>query len=304
MARANEIDGVPLLRFYDAPEEEYKVDIGFKSSKSLYEGVLSAKPFILSSSLKHEKVKSLPPAPPPPQGPYVQKSKLLHPYYESDRQLSPNLDKMIDLTIEEQNDDIAIKEYLGQVEYLLGKKSKFAIFSEMYPEYSTKCSIRVTVNMALPDLYWLVNFDSGNIKKLASFQTQPEGAAISLTFESHANMLWLNDKHVQRYEPDSPFDNAKTSRIDDVLNGFFTMHGYTYGRCNLPAEGLVQSLRNIGRKYPSDYFCQDYSLLYALNRIEGMSHEEAAFNLVGKGEHILEDLKLLLRDLTVFYRKI
>lgn len=47
-------------------------------------------------------------------------------------------------------------------------------------------------------------------------------------------------------------------------------------------SNVFKSSERKGRTFKSDYF-----LLYAINRINGMSHEEAAFSLVSRGEDVL-----------------
>ena len=49
---------------------------------------------------------------------------------------------------------------------------------------------------------------------------------------------------------------------------------YIYLGNILTQEQCVQRIREKERKYGSDNFCFDYSLLYTINRINEMIHEE------------------------------
>lgn len=114
-------------------------------------------------------------------------------------------------------------------------------------------------------------------------------------------MLWFDttNKIINRYDPQVSGERRGQAIMDDTIRTYFEdkLPKYVYLGNTLEEWQYVQEVRGEGRTYKSDYYCQDYSLLYAINRINGMSHEEAAFALVARGEDVLIDLAELLRAL-------
>lgn len=87
--------------------------------------------------------------------------------------------------------------------------------------------------------------------------------------------------------------------MDDTIREYLAriFQKYVYLGNTLETWQCVQGVRGEGRTFKSHYYCRDYSLLYEINRINGISHEEAAFSLVARGEDVLIDLAELLRAL-------
>ena len=114
-------------------------------------------------------------------------------------------------------------------------------------------------------------------------------------------MLWFDtdNKIINRYDPQVSGDAYGQSIMDDTIRIYLgnLFPDYVYLGNTLDEWQCVQGVRGEGRTYKSDYYCQDYSLLYAINRINGMSHEDAAFSLVARGDDVLIDLAELLRAL-------
>jgi hypothetical protein len=125
--------------------------------------------------------------------------------------------------------------------------------------------------------------------------------AIDFSYENHANTLWFDtsNKIINRYDPAVGVNSYQQDKMDDTIRLYFQEYfpDYVYLGNTLEKWQCVQGVRGEGRTYKGDYYCQDYSLLYAINRIKGMSHEEAAFALVARGEDVLIDLAELLRAL-------
>ena len=124
--------------------------------------------------------------------------------------------------------------------------------------------------------------------------------AIYLSYKNHAGMIWIDKqgKVINRYDP--YFTNSDTDQkaIDNALEDFFSefLPNCSYLGLNLSESELVQRIRSKTRKH-SDNFCQDYGILYAIRRVCGMSHQEAARHMVQMKSYILEDVKQLMRQM-------
>jgi hypothetical protein len=217
----------------------------------------------------------------------------------------PNLDSPVEtfvqIVIGEQDADIMDeKEYLGYVKYLLNDQSKYDVFSRIFP--NNTCS-NVSFRMKTETSKSPQISPSEDILLDCIRGKEPQGGsvAVSFSYQNHANMLWFDttNKIINRYDPQVSGDSTGQDIMDDTIRGYFdrVLPEYVYLGNTLESWQCVQGVRGEGRTYKSDYYCQDYSLLYAVNRIKGMSHEEAAFALVSRGPDVLVDLAELLRAL-------
>lgn len=127
---------------------------------------------------------------------------------------------------------------------------------------------------------------------LADASYDPNG--IYLYFDGHSNIIWLDpkDQSIYRYDPQISNQAKETKPIDSAVKAFFAeiLPSYTYFGNTLPATACIQDVRWKQRGH-LDCFCQEYTLLYAWNRLAGMSHCEAAMSLVEKEEQILDEIK-------------
>jgi len=207
----------------------------------------------------------------------------------------------VNIIIAEQDADIMeAKEYLGYVRYLLNDQSKYDVFSKLFPNNTCPGVIfrMETENSPTPRI---IPNERTLIDCIHAKEIQGGSIAVSFTYQNHANILWFDttNKIINRYDPQISGDIYGQSIMDDTIRKYFenTFPNYIYLGNTLQEWQCVQGVRGEGRTFKSDYYCIDYSLLYAINRINGMSHEDAAFSLVTRGEDILVDLAELLRAL-------
>ena len=217
----------------------------------------------------------------------------------------PNIDSpveiFVDTVIAEQNADIMEeKEYLGYVRYLLNDQSKYNIFSRLFPG-STCPNVTVRMETERSPSPNITPSDNALVRCIHTKETAGGSVAVNFSYQNHANLLWFDtdNKIINRYDPQVAGDEYGQSIMDDTIRTKFELllPEYIYLGNTLETWQCVQGVRGAGRTFKSDYYCQDYSLLYAINRIRGMSHEEAAFALVARGEDVLIDLAELLRAL-------
>ena len=214
------------------------------------------------------------------------------------------VEDFISLVIKEQDADIAHeKEYLGYVRYLLNADNKYDIFARLYPE--TTC-VSVDVRVEVESRRVLINPDPDDlIDCVYTAANKGKSVGVYLSYHNHANALWFDTakKEINRYDPQAPGDARDQSIIDDLLRKELAQYfpDYNYLGNTLEDYMCIQGVREVGRRYKADYFCQDYSLLYDLRRAKGMSHEDAAWDLVEKRDQVLEELAELLRSLA--YKK-
>jgi hypothetical protein len=239
------------------------------------------------------------------------------------------VEQMLDEVIGEQDSDIQQeKDYLGIINGLLENQPKSKIFSEIHPEWMILQSIRIddqglTANKStLPDWYefggegGIVSVKRGTLASIfdnvmiATVEAN-KGIGMIVSYDRHANAIWFQmdttgSLNIWRYEPGSGFLDGEQHIIDSCLRGFFSALfeinnvKITYHPHRLQPEWQVQGHRGANRLYKSDYFCEDYSILYIENRAAGMDHEAAAFELVTEGEDILVRLRRLLREMTEY----
>lgn len=204
------------------------------------------------------------------------------------------------MVIQEQDADIEDeKEYLGYVRYLLADENKYEIFTRFYPNNTCpNVSVRMEHYHSTPRIS---PNDQALVRCIKTHEAQGGSVAVYLSFENHANTLWFDttNKLINRYDPATEGDETGQRTLDSHLGAYLgtILPDYYYLGNTLEGFQCVQGVRGQGRTHKSDYFCQDYSLLYAIRRIHGMSHEEAAFDLVAKGDDVLIELAELLRAL-------
>lgn len=142
---------------------------------------------------------------------------------------------------------------------------------------------------------------------VAKSEAASRGVGIYTSYNTHANMVWVGeDKRIWRYEPQIPAGDEQQRCIDGALSGFFKtfLPQYRYFNHRLEDWQVVQGVRGRDRIHKSDYFCQDYALLYLKRRARGLTHEEAAIDLVVKGDAVLKELEDLMYVLATTYRKL
>jgi hypothetical protein len=223
----------------------------------------------------------------------------INPTNASPTNASP-VEEFVQMVIQEQDADIADeKEYLGYVRYLLADESKYEIFTRFYPKNTCPgISVRMDTYQSTPRIS---PSDQSLLNCISTHEEQGGSVAIYFSYENHANTLWFDvtNKIINRYDPAVDADSYGQRSLDEHLSAYLgnILPDYYYIGNTLEGFQCVQGVRGQGRTHKSDYFCQDYSLLYAIRRINGMSHEEAAFDLVAKGDDVLIELAELLRAL-------
>jgi hypothetical protein len=248
----------------------------------------------------------------------------------SEIEVGTPVEQFIETVIFEQDADIAEeKEYLGYVKYLLDADIKYDVFARLHPEFTCeKVGLKVFYIGSKDrfrgeegatfygQLKANDNIEQGaairvypSLTKLqmcvVAAESQNRSVAIYLEYENHANMIWIDTKNkiINRYDPQVPATERYQELLDVGIRVFFatTLPEYQYLGNTQEDFLCVQGIRGADRIHKSDYFCQDYSLLYAERRAKGMTHEEAAFDLVANADNILLELAELLRQLT--YKK-
>jgi hypothetical protein len=137
---------------------------------------------------------------------------------------------------------------------------------------------------------------------IRAHEAQGGSVAVYFTYEQHANSLWFDvtNKVINRYDPQYYGDVFHQGILDTNVRDHlkFILPDYQYLGNTLERAQCVQSVRADKRQnFREDAFCEDYSLLYAIRRINGMSHAEAAEDLVAKGDSIQAELIELLEAL-------
>jgi hypothetical protein len=237
------------------------------------------------------------------------------------------IEAMLDEVIGEQDSDIENeKDYLGIINGLLENHTKSDVFQGIHPTWIIFQSLRINNQGMSPDNppeNWYQFGDEGgevtverggqaDIYNSIIDATIGGGAGIGMiiAYDRHANSMWFqmdtdNVLNIWRYEPSALVRDRNQNIIDSTLRGFFDniFEGKVpikYHPHRLEPDWQVQGRRGADRLYKSDYFCEDYSLLYIENRAAGMDHEAAAFELVSEGEDILIRLRRLLREMTEY----
>lgn len=192
-------------------------------------------------------------------------------------------------------------------EDLFGTVSIHDAFAHRYPEFCLSTVIWMTrhgdVSTLTPDattqVYSSDHRHGGTIRVYPDMSTlarclddaayDPNG--VYLYFDDHSNVVWLDptSRHIHRYDPQISGDDPEEVGIDAAMSAFFAsiLPTYTYFGNTLHPEACIQDVRyrHRGRL---DCFCQEYTLLYAWNRLSGMSHLEAAQDLVASEDTILD----------------
>lgn len=129
---------------------------------------------------------------------------------------------------------------------------------------------------------------------------------IYLYFDGHSNIIWLDPSDseggpsIYRYDPQISSHAPEAGSIDSALRDFFAiiLPHYTYYGNTLPKEECIQHVRRQVRGH-LDCFCQEYTLLYAFRRLQGMSHQAACDDLVKNINRIHEIIADLYRQLAI-----
>lgn len=127
--------------------------------------------------------------------------------------------------------------------------------------------------------------------------------SVYLYFDEHSNILWLDPvrQEIHRFDPQIPKTAPEARPIDSGLQDFFSLilPEYTYLGNTLTTSQCVQNVRRNYRQH-LDCFCQEYTLLYALNRLSGMQHQAAAQDLIFELDRIEDRIEDLYLDLAGF----
>lgn len=202
------------------------------------------------------------------------------------------IEDFIDIIIEEQDKDkLEEREYLGYVKYILNDKSKYYLFSKLFP--NNTCNEEIIMN----DDGLVISYEY--VECINNRENSDSITAIFFIYRNHANAMIFDhiEKKIERYDPQVPGYEEDQKILDRKLADYFhfLFPQYEYIGNNLIDTQCVQTVREQGRTYKADYFCQDYSLLYILERFTGSTHVEAAEDLVSRGDKIINDLRNLLR---------
>lgn len=195
------------------------------------------------------------------------------------------------------------RNYLAQE--LFGTISIHDAFARLHPEFCLATVIWIVsygaVGRLKGDIYSSDGLSGASIKVhphrdnlercLEDALTEPNG--LYLYFQDHSNILWLDPERqeIHRYDPQISKDAPEAGPVDSALEDFFSqiLPMYRYMGNTLSREECVQNVRGKRRGYV-DCFCQEYTLLYARNRLEGMNHLEAALDLVENQDRIVEEI--------------
>lgn len=133
--------------------------------------------------------------------------------------------------------------------------------------------------------------ESNLVQCLNDARVEPNG--LYLYFEEHSNIIWIDPikKEIYRYDPQISGYSQEAHYIDNALTSFFAeiLPDFIYRGNTLSWFDCIQCVRKKERGN-LDCFCQEYTLLYARNRLNGMSHYEAAEDLVVNRDNILDEI--------------
>jgi hypothetical protein len=125
-------------------------------------------------------------------------------------------------------------------------------------------------------------------------QRAQKALALNFVWSNHANLIWIDPatRTIERYDPYHAGTELTQERIDATLSLYWEriLPGYLYLGNTLEATQIEED---------DDRSSQDYVLVYALNRIQGKSHEEAlanTINLTDAADDLLRDLIRHLRS--------
>ena len=202
----------------------------------------------------------------------------------------------IEKVLTSQNSDNADKDYLDFANSLLNNEIKYKILAKIYPmniitvgfiEYidDKGCTVRDC------DDYILIK----TIKDYTSRNGGKNGCMVFFLYRNHANALWFQNKTVWRYEPQTGAEEVGQDTINSAVETFIDVYfpTYTFIAHNFKKEHCIQGSRAVLRSSSSDFFCQDYSLLYTLQRIDGKSNNDAVMYLLSMGEGVIDATRQL-----------
>lgn len=133
------------------------------------------------------------------------------------------------------------------------------------------------------------------IKEKESMATS---VAILLTYGTKSNIIWIDThaRSINRYDPFTEYGKQDQIHMDKTLEKFFLniLPNYKY---------LGNTLDTTQCLSVSNTYCQDYALLYTINRVSGMSHDDAAEDLIERGDTLETYLTELLHALAYRIRK-
>ena len=189
----------------------------------------------------------------------------------------------------------AISEKKENMRCTLSDRSKCEIFPRLFPSNAcANVSLRMNGETSAVKVF---PRDNALVNCVRLKEVDGESVAISLLQRDRANILWFDtrDKIINRYDPIGPGSERGQDQVDDTLREYLVslLPEYTYLGNNLGSRQCVQNITDHG----TEYYCIDYTLLYAINRIRGMRHEDAASALVDRGEDIMFDLAELFHNL-------
>lgn len=119
-----------------------------------------------------------------------------------------------------------------------------------------------------------------------------------LYFKGHSNIIWCDasKREIHRYDPQFP--SSAYPSIDEIMGDYWrhVLPNYTYKGNSLQSNECIQAVRGGERGY-IDCFCQEYTLLYANNRLNGMNHHQAAYDLIRGRKSILRRIEELYSSL-------
>jgi hypothetical protein len=210
------------------------------------------------------------------------------------------VNEMIEETVIEGDMDDRQKEYLNYVEFLLQGHVKYDLFAKVFPNYTCE-RVAIYVNekqaYAWPSEINLVEcIDS---KVAAGFSV-----AISVISPGHATIMWFDarTRTVDRYDSHRSGFDENDRAIQPLIKRLFPEWNYVGNIAKTTAQCVqiaraTQRRPGEGKRKTYDWFCQDYTLLYALLRIRGYSFNDASQILVDRRDDILLDIADLMRVL-------
>jgi len=185
------------------------------------------------------------------------------------------------------------------IRYLLNDANKYETFSKLFPHHTCP---GVLIRMNRSDAKFPVVFPSENdlIECIQSKEHEGGSIALNFAYERHANTIWIDtvNRTINRYDPIKSSQLDSQNRMDDSIREYFNIHlpAYIYlGNTLDESQCSHHALKH-------QYSCQDYVLLYTINRINGMSHEQAATDLILRSDQISDDLTNLYRNLVEYLR--
>jgi hypothetical protein len=191
-------------------------------------------------------------------------------------------------------DNISDEEFFQYIEYLQNEQTKYDIFSRLFPDHTCE-GIRlridplvnarktqyVNVSPSLADLIACIKDKEHLSKELA----------LLLVHGDQTNIIWFDTENhvINRYDPLFGYSHSDQMRLDHTLENFFQRE--------FPEYHYLGNTIDQSQCLPHEQYCQEYTLLYAINRVNGMTHDEAVDNLSNQGSDIEAHLRALLHTL-------